>query len=147
MALLIRILVLAAATLTFGTASLAAADTGSVRHRERLPAGIREVDVRHAPDVWRNVTDPAKVARIVRWFDALPLAPRGVYHCPMIRYVRPTTFYFRAADGTSLARARAPGAAACGGSFDFRIGGRPQKPLLRERVLMKVGRLLGVRLS
>ena len=112
-----------------------------------IPAGVRTIVVHSSSrGISRRVTDPAKVAKIVRWFDALPKAPRGVYYCPLIRYRPPTTFEFRGADGALLTRARTPGSAACGFSIDYSVGGLKQKPLLAERFLVKVGRLLGLRL-
>jgi hypothetical protein len=92
------------------------------------------------------VTDPVKVAKIVRWFDALPRAPRGVYYCPLIRYRPPTTLEFHGVDGALLARARTPGHAACGFSFDFSVLGRSERPVQTRSFLVRVGRLLGLRL-
>ena len=114
----------------------------------RLPAGVRTIDVHSSSrDVSRRVADPVKVAKIVRWFDALPTAPRGVvYSCPLIRYRPPTTFAFRAGNGALLAHARAPGRAACGFSIDYRVRGRARRPLLTRLFLVRVGRLLGLRL-
>jgi hypothetical protein len=111
----------------------------------RIPSGVRTIDVR-SPSGLVRVTDSAKVVRIVRWFDALPVAPHRIYYCPFIRYKRPTTLAFRNADGARLARARTPGSAACGSSFDYSIRGRAQKPVLAGRFLARVGHLLGMRL-
>jgi hypothetical protein len=113
----------------------------------RIPAGVRTIAVHSSRGVSRRVTDPQKVAKIVRWFDALPKAPRGVvYACPLMRYERPTTFDFRGAGGASLTRARTPGAAACGLSIDFTVRGHARRPVLVGRFLGRVGRLLGMRL-
>jgi hypothetical protein len=113
----------------------------------RIPAGVRTIDVHSSRGVLRRVTDPLKVAQIVRWFDALPKAPNVILYCPFIRYRPPTTFTFRSASGAALARARTPGHAACGASFDLRVGGQAQKPVLAGgRFLSRVGRLLGMRL-
>jgi hypothetical protein len=111
----------------------------------RLPVGVREVDVDSRSALVR-VTDGAKVARIIHWFDELRIAPSTPYFCPLIRYKRPTTFDFRSASGLLLAHARIPGRAACGGSIDFNVRGRAQKPLLLGHFLGRVGRLLGIRL-
>jgi hypothetical protein len=110
----------------------------------RIPAGVRSIDVHSARGVSRQVRDPAKVAKIVRWFEALPVAPRRMYYCPFIRYKPPTTFTFRGAGGAVLARAQTPGHASCGGSLDYSVRGRARKPVLVERFLIRVGRLLGV---
>jgi hypothetical protein len=142
MAALARILLVLTAALLLEVAPTSAAQ----RHAEVLPAGVREVDVHSSRDISRHVTDPGTVAKIVRWFDALPIAPSTHYYCPFIRYRPPTTFYFRAGSGALVAHARTPGAAACGGSFDFSVRGRVQKPLLVGNFLVRVGRLLGLRL-
>jgi hypothetical protein len=110
----------------------------------RIPVGVHSIRVHSARGVSRQVTDPLKVAKIVRWFDALPIAPDTIYYCPFIRYKPPTMFEFRGASGAVLARARTPGHAACGGSFDYSVRGHARKPVLAERFLVRVGRLLGV---
>jgi hypothetical protein len=110
---------------------------------EVVPENVRELDI--GP---RRVTGPANVRRIVRWFDSLPVVQPVPYYCPMIRYRRRgVTFDFRAASGALLARARTPGAAACGSALDFSIRGRRQPPLLVDSFLVRVGRLVGMRLA
>jgi hypothetical protein len=135
------------ATLARLVLSLAAAFAFVGHPATRIPAGVREVDVHSPPGVSRRVTEPRKVAQIVRGFDELRKAPHRVYYCPMIPYRPPTTFVFRGAGGVVLARARTPGHAACGGSFDYSVLGRPQKPVLAGHFLVRVGRLLGMRLT
>ncbi len=136
------------ATLAHMVLSLAAALALVGHPATRIPTGVRSIDVHITRGPSRHVSDPAKVAKIRRWFDALPTAPRiGIYHCPHIRYRPPVTFEFRSTNGTVLARARTPGHAACGFSFDFKVLGTPQKPVLARRFLARVGRLLGVRLG
>src|SRR6476646_3295363 len=110
----------------------------------RIPAGARTIDVHSSRGVSRQVTEPSKVAKIVRWFDALPTAPHRIYYCPFIRYKPPTTFVFRDTGGAVLARAQTPGHAACGASFDYSVRGRARRPVLVERFLVRVGHLLGV---
>lgn len=117
-----------------------------VGHPARIPSGVRTIDVHSPSGGSRQVTDPVKVAKIVRWFDALPTAPHRIYYCPLIRYRPPTTLGFRSANGAFLARARTPGSAACGFSFDYSVRGRAQKPVLARRFLVRVGRLLRMRL-
>lgn len=145
MARLARFLLTLLAALMLGAAP-AIARQAATRHRELLPPGVREIDVRSSRGVVRRVADQAMVTEIVRWFDALPIAPSTQYYCPMIRYLAPTTFRFRSASGTLVAFAQTPGTAACGGSFDLTIRGRVQKPVLVGHFLVKVGRLLGLRL-
>jgi hypothetical protein len=134
------------ATLARLVLSLAAALALVGHPATRLPPGVRTIDVHSSDGGSRSVTDPAKVATIVRWFDALRVAPRAIYYCPMIRYKPPTTFAFRASSGALLASARTPGTAACGGSIDFTIRGRARRPVLVGDFLVRVGRLLGLRL-
>ncbi len=137
-----RLLLVLTAALILGVAPTSAAR----RHAEVLPTGVREVDVHSSRGSTRRVTDPARVAVIVRWFDALRVAPSTHYYCPLIRYRPPTTFGFRSAGRALLAWARTPGTAACGASFDYTVRGRPQKPLLVGHFLVRVGRLLRMRL-
>ena len=115
-------------------------------HHGRIPPGVRTIDVQRPHGVSRQVTDPAKVVQIVDWFDALPPAPRGLYPCPLIRYRPPTTLEFKGGRGNVIARARTPGSAACGFSFNYSVRGLPQKPVLARHFLLRVGRLLRMRL-
>jgi hypothetical protein len=115
---------------------------------EVVPASVREIDVRRLHGASRSVTDPRKVTRIIRWFDALPIVQPNTYYCPAMLGPRViATFAFRDASGALLARARSPGSAACGSAIDFSIGGRPQTPLLGRHFLVRVGRLIGLRLA
>jgi hypothetical protein len=118
--------------------------------REKVPAATSEIDVR-APRVSVAVTSPAKVARIIRWFDALPIAPPGIaVSCPPVGYVD-ITLSFRNADGDRLAQAKLPPTFAwiCD-SISFTIGGKQQKPLIdrvrRPSFALRVQGLLGIHL-
>jgi hypothetical protein len=118
--------------------------------REKVPAATSEIDLR-APRVSIDVTNPAKVARIIRWFDALPIAPPGiVVSCPL--GVPPNiTLTFRNARGDRLAQAKLPPSFAwiCD-SISFTIGGKQQKPLIdrvrRPSFALRVQGLLGIHL-
>jgi hypothetical protein len=143
MSALVRLLLTFVAVLTIGVPSTSAAH----RHAQALPPGIREIDVDSSRAISRHVTDPARVAKIVAWFDALPIAPSTHYYCPFIRYRPPTTFDFRAGGGAVLAHAFTPGTAACGGSIDFTIRDRPQRPLLLDHFLVRVGHMLRMRVE
>jgi hypothetical protein len=99
---------------------------------ERVPPATREIVVR-APHVSLTVTDPAEIARIVRWFDALPISPPGVaLPCPLMRFLAPAKVSFRTAHGGRLAEAGVPRSppASIWGPIRFMIGGRSQKPLI-----------------
>lgn len=120
--------------------------------REVVPAGVREIDIRDRL-VNRRVTGPARVARIVRWFDALHVVQPGTtgIECLLILASR-VTFTFRSRDGARLATAVAPSspASACG-SIAFSIRGHRQTPLIdstfgRRAFVSRVQRLLGLRL-
>jgi hypothetical protein len=119
--------------------------------REKAPSAVREIDVR-AHGVSRKVTDPAKVARIVRWFDSLPITPPGVSLFCGLPLARHVTFVFRSAGGVRLASAVAPagGASICD-PIDFSVRGRKQVPLVdrlpAHGFVHRVQRLLGVRLT
>lgn len=119
---------------------------------EKVPYGVREI-VLHAPKVRVKVTDPAKVQRIVRWFDALPISPPGVATMCALMPGADITLSFRSRSGHSLAQAKLPptSASICD-SISFTIGGHPQTPLidrygpLRESFVGRLQRLLGVHL-
>jgi hypothetical protein len=116
---------------------------------EVVPAGVRDIDIRDGR-LARRVRDQAKVARIVRWFDALDVAPPTVHiYCPLILAAR-VTFVFRSAGGARLASAIVPSrpANACD-SIAFSIHGHRQTPLVdvtlgRRAFVNRVQRLLGV---
>lgn len=117
---------------------------------ERVPSGTSTI-VLHAPKVSTTVTDPVQVARIVSWFDALPISPPGVaLMCPL--EVGPDiTISFRNARGDWLAQAKLPPTFAwiCN-PIAFSIGGRDEKPLIdrahSEGFTRRLQQLLGVQL-
>lgn len=117
---------------------------------ERVPATTREIDVR-APEVALDVTSEEKVARIVRWFDALPISPPGIaVPCPLA--VAPDiTLSFRDVHGDRLAQAKLPPSFAwiCD-SIAFTSGGEQQAPLIdrphRPSFARRLQQLLGVQL-
>jgi hypothetical protein len=118
--------------------------------REVVPAGVREIDIRDE-HVARRVTDPAKVARIVRWFDGLNVTPPGVHVECMALIASRATFVFRSAGGAKLASAVVPSRPADGcDAISFSIRGHEQTPLVdgvfgRRAFVNRVQRLLGVR--
>jgi hypothetical protein len=115
---------------------------------EKVPAGVTRIVVR-APKVSVKVTDPAKLGRIIRWIDALPVSPPGVVvACPLIIGVD-ITVSFRSTSGHLLAQARVPPRQAdvCD-PIGFETGGHVRKPLVdAERgpsFVNRLERLLGV---
>jgi hypothetical protein len=118
---------------------------------EQVPAGVSEIDV-EAPKVSRTVTDPATVARIVHWFDALPITPPGIaVMCPL-EIGQTITLSFVSAGGAVLAKATLPSRRAwiCD-TIDFWIGKRRQTPLVDSLrgpgFVSRLGSLLGVKLD
>lgn len=117
---------------------------------EKVPSATRKIVVR-APKVSVTVTDPAVVARIARWFDALPVSPPAIaVACPLV-LAEHITLSFRGAHGRRLARASVPATSAsiCA-PIAFQIGGRAKSPLVDrgtgENFALRLQRLLGVRL-
>ncbi len=115
---------------------------------EVVPAGVREIVIRNPQRLLHRVSDPVHVARIVRWFDRLPVAQPGVtYPCPLVRGPL-ITIEFRGAAGTVLARAAVEydgGTSGPCNAISFSIRGRKQAPLVGGRFLVRVQRLLGPR--
>ena len=113
---------------------------------EKVPAAVREVDVQTRKAQVR-VTSAAKVRRIVRLFDALPIVQPGIYGCPPDTIRRPPmSLRFLSARGALLARASVPGSFATGSCapIEFWIGSHRQKPL-SGHLYGRIERLLGVR--
>lgn len=110
--------------------------------REIVPAATRRIVV-HAPAWSLTVTNPAKVERIVRWFDALPVLPPGMpVACPLVLSPK-LMLSFRDAAGAGLARARVPTTSA--GICDpirFKVGGRTRRPLIDQEHVEGFGRRL-----
>ena len=119
---------------------------------EKVPSGVGEI-VLHAPKVRVVVSDPAKVQRIVRWFDALPISPPGVGALCGLVPGSDITLSFRSRSRVPLAEARLPPTTAgiCD-PISFTIGGHRQAPLidrygpLRQSFAGRLQRLLGVHL-
>jgi len=120
---------------------------------EAVPAGVREIDVGSGA-VLHRVRRPARVAKIVRWFDALPIVqPGAAFSCPMLVYGPVVTLDFRGGSGALDAQARMPMRFHDGSllstpctSIRFSVGGRKQTALVGGRFFVRVERLLGIRL-
>jgi hypothetical protein len=121
---------------------------------EKVPAGVRRIDVR-IPQAHRvrtvRVVNRAKLARIIRWFDGLPVSPPGV-QVPCLGGL-PGDFQlsFRNAGGAVLAQARVPRSNAAGcDPIRFAIRGHARRPLIdgftRDSFTARLGQLLGLRL-
>jgi hypothetical protein len=118
--------------------------------REVVPAGVREIDIRDEA-VTRRVTDRAKVRRIVRWFNALHVAPPGVHVICGALVASKARFVFRSASGAKLATAIGPSRPGDGcDPILFSIRGHRQPALVdgtfgRRAFVNRVQRLLDVR--
>jgi hypothetical protein len=102
--------------------------------REAVPKGVRGIDVtiQAGARVTRRVTDPAKVGRIVHWFDRLPIYPPGIGSpmCGVTTFSR-VTLVFRSAAGARVADAQAPlGRSSMCDPIAFGIHGNPQTELV-----------------
>jgi len=133
---------------------LALAGPGTVSAHERLPSGVRQVDITagyrgQRPITSVHVTGTAKVRTIVRWLDELRQAPTGTYHCPALTAgLARVTFTFRAEHGAVLARARMIELTHVAGPCNpivLTLHGHAQKPLAGSFV-GRVQRLIGARL-
>lgn len=97
---------------------------------ERVPSGTSTIVLR-GYELTRTWTEPAKVAQIVRWFDALRVAPPRVHIACLLALAARVTLSFRNARGSWLAKAVVPRTSAdvCQ-PIGFSIGGHAQKPLV-----------------
>lgn len=128
---------------------------------ERIPTGVREVDVTSAKlngptTVSLSVTRTGEVRRIVALFDAMPVAQPATYSCPamMISGARVISFTFRAhAAGPALAQATYTDFPALGAAsgpcapIDFAIRGRTQDALIGGAFVRQIERIAGASLT
>jgi len=118
--------------------------------KETVPAATHEIDVTTSK-ASRQVTDPVEVAKIVRWFNALPVAPRTSPICGPAAGTA-VTLVFRSANGKPLATASLPSERAwvCDEIY-FTIRVKRQTPLVDtpygRTFVQRVGKLLGLKLS
>lgn len=125
---------------------------------ERIPTAVHEIDVSRGipgrpPTLSQSVTDPSKVASIIKLIDALPIVQPNAIECPMILVNGPTvTLSFRvSAGGSVLAQASqnvAQGPSSVCNPMRLSINGRSQTPLLGgSSFLAAAGKLLGLPLA
>jgi hypothetical protein len=114
---------------------------------EKVPAAVRVIEVR-SRRAHVHVTSAAKVRRLVRLFDSLPIVqPGGIYGCPPATIRRPPlTLRFLSVQGALLATASVSGSFSSGSCapIKFWIEGRPQEPLSGQ-IYRRIERVLGVR--
>jgi hypothetical protein len=129
---------------------------------ERIPAGVREVDVTSGwagkpPLLSRRVTNRANVRRLVALFDSLAILQPVAINCPAFPNGPPNVVIaFRGATGRLLARASVNSAASFSWPADtpgwacfaisFDVLGRDRRPLVGN-VITPIDRLLHVRLA
>jgi hypothetical protein len=122
---------------------------------ERVPSGVREVDVTSAPPgmapvVSLSVTSRAKVAQIISLIDEMQTLQPGFFSCPALLEKPVVTFDFRgAASEPLLAQARLTDYGFPSGPcspVSFSVRGHRQQPLIGGEFLTQVERLLNVRL-
>ena len=116
---------------------------------EVVPSGVRTIEIRKGSLLAHRVTTPHTIATIIRWFDALPVAPPAGPCGPLgalpghhLRFERIT---FLGGSGQVLARAKdwpyGIPSGACN-PIAFSAGGHSFPPLLGGRFLIRVERLL-----
>lgn len=134
-----------------------AQDSWSVRPPdEKLPAGIREVTISRSrwkqyPALFLRVTDPKRVRKVIRRFDALPAVDPVLQRrlmCPLL-FGPSTTVDFRSASGGILAHAELFGLGGVGSvcnHISFYVDGREETPLAGN-VFGPLTRPLGVQVA
>jgi hypothetical protein len=114
---------------------------------EKVPAGVHVINVRTSRAHVR-VRAAAKLQRIVRLFDSLPIVQPGVvYGCPPDTIIRPPmSIRFLSAKDVPLAHANVPGSYATGACapIQFWVASHREKPL-SGHLYGDMSRLLGVR--
>jgi hypothetical protein len=113
--------------------------------REKVPPGVREVDI-HSAHRSLRVIELTKVQTVVRWFDALGIVQGGAaYACPALFRGPRVTLDFRSANRALLARARflaGPVSSECS-PIEFSIQGRRQTPLVGFTFWNRLKRFVG----
>ena len=121
--------------------------------REVVHGDVREIDIKTLRGT-RRLTDLAKIARVIAWFDKLAVEQPGPgVTCLTVATVS-VEFVFRSASGATLGSANVPLAPASGcDPIAFTSRGHRQKPLIDSTpahgmaFVDRVQRLLGVRLE
>lgn len=121
--------------------------------REVVQGDVREIAI-HTLRRTRRLTDLAKIARVMAWFDDLDVVQPGPGVACLTVGTVPVKFVFRSASGATLASASVPLVPATGcDPIAFTSRGRRQRPLIDSTpghgmaFVERVERLLGVRLG
>jgi hypothetical protein len=112
---------------------------------EKMPAGVRAIVIHGPSQLAGRITRPAQVARIIHWFDALPVAQPGFHHlfCPLVSGPL-VTIQFIGAGTTTLATASTlynRGLSGPCNTISFSVGSRHEAPLVGGTFLRRVERL------
>lgn len=142
MAAFARLLAVLVAALTVAGAAAA----GPPPLRPRLASGVRTISIASEAGSSARVTTAARVATIVRWFNALPrFKPRP---CPLLVHEpEPVTFKFLGPrNAVTTAVDQNPGT--CDGAITYGNDGQVRYPTLADdHFVARVSRLLGVDLE
>lgn len=114
---------------------------------ERVPSGVREIDITSPHVAVKVVGSPA--TQIVSWINSMGIGQPGSINCPVLG--GPTvTFVFRDGGGREVARASGvdfDGTSGECNAIALSIRGRAQPPLIGGDFYGRVQRLLGVRFA
>jgi hypothetical protein len=112
--------------------------------KERVPAGVREIVVHGPARLARRITQPERIARIVRWFDSLPVAPGWTSFGCWVTDRSPVRIDFLGARGAKLATASGiynGGFSSICNPIAFSVGGLSYPSLIGDDFLLRVARL------
>jgi len=111
---------------------------------EVVPGGVRTIEIRKNSRLLHRVTSARQIRTVIRWLDALPVAPAaGPCSPPWTPAVERITFL--AGSGRVLARAKGLGPPLTSSEcypIDFSVGSRSFPPLLGGKFFVRVERLL-----
>ena len=105
---------------------------------------MREIDV-HGPHAGNQVTDPAQVRTVVRWFNKLEIVQplTGYLGCPYLGSEPTYTFAFRGVHGSLLAKLSVPESSGYCSAATYTIRGRAVNSLLGGDIDFRVQELIG----
>jgi hypothetical protein len=112
---------------------------------EVVPGGVRTIEIRKGSRLVHRVTAPRKIATIIRWFDALPVAPPAGPCGPI--FPPPPVERVAFMDGTGHVLARAESwiygvdSNSCN-PIEFSVRGHSYPPLLGGSFLVRVEKLV-----
>jgi hypothetical protein len=113
---------------------------------EKVPAGVTSIVVHGPRNLARRFTSPQRVARIVRWFDSLPVGARNPGNWCTLHITPPgppvLVVDLLGSDGTKLATGSGTEIPyACDGNMYVSIRGHDEAPLITGSFLRRIERL------